>query len=387
MGSSIAVMENARATPGIITRASRRPHSIRRIASLAAVIALVPSVISYAGALSTRSNSGLGVRTVEWLRDQGARGLVNAAENAYYTLEAPATGGPGLHSLPQAGVSASPRKRVTAHYLPGRIRPLIHPALAGEGTWRAVTPRPGARPPVEVATFRSDPNYPRMVAGVAWIDHTRTSLHLYPGLLEPSVTLPRGAAEVPLVDRAHLLATFNSGFKLADSHGGFAINGQTYAPMQFGKATVIGYASGRVDVIDWLGPSRVGPSVTFARQNLPLIVDGGQPNQNLSNGPEWGATLGNAVRVWRSGVGIDHHGNLIYAAADQQTVGSLAAILIHAGAVRAMEMDINSYWDSFISYAHSNAGAPRNLLPSMVRTPQRYLTPDDRDFFAAYLRG
>ena len=38
----------------------------------------------------------------------------------------------------------------------------------------------------------------------------------------------------------------------------------------------------------------------------------------------WGSTLGNAVRVWRSGAGIDRHGNLIYLAAEDQTAASLA---------------------------------------------------------------
>jgi hypothetical protein len=28
----------------------------------------------------------------------------------------------------------------------------------------------------------------------------------------------------------------------------------------------------------------------------------------------------------------------------------------------------------------------RNLLPGMIRSPLRYLTPDDRDFFAVYLK-
>lgn len=38
----------------------------------------------------------------------------------------------------------------------------------------------------------------------------------------------------------------------------------------------------------------------------PLISDAGpRLNPNLSDGPEWGATVGNAVRVWRSGLGID----------------------------------------------------------------------------------
>ncbi|MBV9804304.1 MAG: phosphodiester glycosidase family protein, partial [Solirubrobacterales bacterium] len=119
---------------------------------------------------------------------------------------------------------------------------------------------------------------------------------------------------------------------------------------------------------------------------LPLIVNHGHVNPNLSDGPEWGATLGNKIFVWRSGVGIDRHGNLIYAAADKQTVASLANILIHAGAVRAMELDINSYWPSFITYRFPGAGKPANLLADMVRSPLRYLTPDDRDFFAVYLR-
>ena len=86
------------------------------------------------------------------------------------------------------------------------------------------------------------------------------------------------------------------------------------------------------------------------------------------------------------GVGIDRHGNLIYAAGNDQTVTSLAAALIRAGAVRAMELDINPYWVSFITYSGSGALGPSNLLPDMHRAATRYLTPDDRDFFAVYLR-
>ena len=35
--------------------------------------------------------------------------------------------------------------------------------------------------------------------------------------------------------------------------------------------------------------------------------------------------------------------------------------MIHAGAVRAMELDINTYWTSFITYRSRRAGAA-NLL-------------------------
>jgi hypothetical protein len=41
---------------------------------------------------------------------------------------------------------------------------------------------------------------------------------------------------------------------------------------------------------------------------------------------------------------------------------------------------------SFISYRRPNAAGPSNLLPSMTRAATRYLSPDDRDFFAVYSR-
>lgn len=363
---------------------------IRRIALGAALICLLRAGVSLVSAISQPSNSSASILAVEWLRDNGARGFVNRIESTYYSLTAPAKGGPALSSLPvQPNATAvAPRAvaRAHRHFRPHRIRSAILPALPGEGVWHATIASAGPYPPVLVTTIRADPAYPRLVAGVAWIDHTQTTTFLYPGRQEPSVPLARGPTEVPLRLRGRLVATFNSAFKLKDSGGGFALGGQTYAPLKPGIATIVRYRSGRVDVKGWNGGPNAGPEVLFARQNLPLIVNHGLPNPNLADGPQWGATLGNAVRVWRSGVGVDSHQNLIYAAANQQTVGSLAAILIRAGAVRAMELDINSYWTSFITYRQPGAVDPANLLASMARPPSRYLTPDDRDFFAVLRR-
>ncbi len=267
--------------------------------------------------------------------------------------------------------------------------PLAYPPLPGEGVWRPTQASESrSDPPLLVTTFRSDPSeYPRLVAGVAWINTSRTTISLYAGRLEPSVELPsRGPMEVPPSARSRLLATFNSGFKLVDANGGWALHGHAYAPMRDGQATFVRYANGHCDVVSWHGGAGVPGDVVFARQNLPLIVSSGRPNPALSDSAEWGATLGNAVQVWRSGIGVNRHGNLIYAAADYQTAGSLADILIHAGAVRAMELDINSYWTSFNAYAHPGARQPFKLLEEMERPAERYLTPDDRDFFAVYLR-
>jgi hypothetical protein len=368
------------------SRALRRAHRVRRVIVIAALLALLPGFVSFASMLTQRSDSSLSIRAVEWLRDNGARGLVNRIESIYYSFNAPATGGPGLKALP--GQTAAIRVSRHHHfYKPRNIRPILHPALPGEGVWHPTFIGGGSRPPVLITSYRPDPNYPQMVAGVAWINGSRTSTWLYPGVQEPAVAMPsRGPEEVPLNMRSRLVATFNSAFKLQDSGGGFASGGHTYAAMKPGLATIERLSSGRMNIVGWSGGATVPANVVYARQNLPLIVDHGQLNPNLSDGPEWGATLGNAIRVWRSGVGVDRHGNLIYAAAPIQTVASLAEILRHAGAVRAMELDINTYWPSFITYKHPGAQDPANLLTDMDRSPSRYLTPDDRDFFAVYLK-
>ena len=75
----------------------------RRIALAAALVCLIPVAVSYANMLSRRSDSSIGIRTVEWMRDNGARGLVNEVESVYYSLNAPEQGGPALHALPGAG--------------------------------------------------------------------------------------------------------------------------------------------------------------------------------------------------------------------------------------------------------------------------------------------
>ncbi|MBV9607220.1 MAG: phosphodiester glycosidase family protein [Solirubrobacterales bacterium] len=355
---------------------------VRRILALAVVFLVLDAFASFAGAMLRPSNVGAGVRVVEWLRDNGAAGLVSDVEAMYYSLNAPSTGGAALRALPTVGISGAVRP---GSYAPAPIAPAIEPALPGEGVWHGTGPLVAGASPVLVTSFRPDPLYPQMVAGVAWIDTSRVALALYPGRYEPPND-GAPAADVPPQLRSGLVAAFNAGFKLEDSGGGFVDQGHVYAPLRDGQATLIAYRDGRVDVRTWTGGPVPAADVVFARQNLPLIVSGGRLNPNLSDGPEWGATLGNAVRVWRSAVGVDAHGNLLYGAADLQTAASIARVLQRAGAIRAMELDINSEWVTFDYFGGWDASGPHKLLPDMTRDPTRYLTPDDRDFFAAYAR-
>jgi hypothetical protein len=380
------------------TRRDRRPRRLplwrraRRVLLLACCICLIPAGVSWVSALSAPRNVGIGVASVEWLRQHGGNSLVSQIENTYYTLTAPEKGGPPLRSLPQVGVAAVEEEeeegkgKAATAYRPANVKPLIQPALPGEGVWKKAGAKVGSRPPVLLTTFRSDPEYPQFVAGVAWIDSSQTHLEYVPGLAEPPEISNRGPAEVPQGLRKKLVATFNGGFPLETSNAGLIYRGETIESMVNGIATLVEYRDGRVDIVKWEHGPNPGPRVLFAKQNLPPIIYEGKLNPNLGDGPEWGATVNNAVRVWRSGLGIDSHGNLLYAAANYQTVESLAKILQRAGAVRALELDINEDWTSFITYRHPGAGEPSNMLPEMFRPPERYLTPDERDFFAVYLR-
>ena len=332
-------------------------------------------------------------RTVEWIRANHGNWMVDEVEHYYYTWTSPKKGGPQLRVLPPIGLAS--RRLVDARpasvrrhraMWPRRIPSVFPHPLPGEGVWSGTGPIIDGRPGVLVTEFRTEVDYPRIVAYVAWIDHTRTSVAFYPGRYEPPRAPVRGPMQVPPGERWRLLATFNGGFIYTDGHNGSSIGGTMYEPLANGLATMVAYRDGRVDIKTWTGGRVAGPQVAFARQSLPLIVDHGRLNPALNDSSQWGYTLGNAVRVWRTGAGIDRRGNLIYAAADAQTVVTLARILQRAGAVRAMQLDINPEWPTLITYTHHGGLDPVKVVPNYQQPATRYLVPDDRDFFAVYRR-
>jgi hypothetical protein len=378
------------------TAAARGPRRRRRPrlrwVALAVLVLLSPAIWSYTTTMLQPSSLPLWPRSVEWLRQHHGNWLVDTSEHYYYTWNAPKKGGPQLAALPVLGLPAAearPRateRRRRAAAWPPRVRSVFARPLAGEGVWRPTGAPVDGRPPVLVTTFRSEVDYPRIVAYVAWFDHTRTAAAWYPGRYEPPSAPLRGPMSIPSDQRWRLLATFNGGFIYTDGHNGSSIGGVGYEPLKQGLATLIAYRDGRVDVKMWTGGPVAGRNVAFARQSLPLIVDHGRLNPALNDSSQWGFTLGNAVRVWRTGAGIDRRGNLIYAAADDQTVVTLARILQRAGAVRAMQLDINPEWPTLITYIHDHGTIPVEVVPNPMQPSTRYLVPDDRDFFAIYRR-
>ena len=238
-----------------------------------------------------------------------------------------------------------------------------------------------------MTTFRPDAANTGVVAYVSWIRTATTQLALFLGYQGPGATsLNRGPQQVPTVGRQNLLATFNSGFYEADSAEGFYTNGTTYFPMVKGHATVVRYVDGSVDVVDWQGGSTPGPNVVMARQNLQLLVNDGSVTPEASNNSAFGITLGGVPAVWRTGIGIDQQGDLIYATAAAQTSASLAQMFVHLGCVRAMQLDINPAWPIFVTYGGPNAADPALFVPNPQQVPWRFLSSSTKDFFAVYLK-
>ena len=82
--------------------------------------------------------------------------------------------------------------------------------------------------------------------------------------------------------------------------------------------------------------------------------------------------------MWRSGLGVTADGALVYVGGPGLDIADLANILVRAGAVRAMELDINTDWVNFSTYQPSTPGGAATatdgteLLPGMTGTPGRY---------------
>ena len=349
------------------------------------------AVVSYAAWMVQPTSMSWSERSVEWVRADVPFGnwLVDETEHIYYTMNAPQKGGPQLKSLPRVGLTSGAPIATPRAPWPPRIVPIFPHPLPGEGVWKPTGPPVDGAPPVLVTTFRPELDYPRIVAYVAWFDHTGTATAYYPGRYEPPNAAVRGPMMVPYDQRWRLLATFNGGFTYVDGDNGSADNGRTNEPLKDGNATLIGYRDGRIAIARWSGGPNAGPDVAWARQSLAPIVWNGELNPLLNtdpNSPQWGYTLGGVTRIWRTGVGVDRRGNLIYAVANDQTVITIAKILQHAGAVRAMEFDINPEWHTLITYGHHNGLDPKEVEPQPMQPLTRYLVPDDRDFIAVYRR-
>lgn len=345
--------------------------------------------------LTANTTDPLSVRVVEWARDHRMGGLVGAVERSWYSHHQPRTGGTPKGGIPHAPIivvraHARPVRKAKAapvapaNVAPPNVAPLVAHPLPNEGVWQPSGRLVHGRPVMWMTYLRPDAIHTSLLAGVAHFDMSHLTATLHAGTDVPGGGPWTHGAQIATTDYPSVIAAFNSAFRLDNSGGGYYAEGRTVQPLVANRASFVSYANGHVDVGLWDRDDTLTSGVTAVRQNLGLIVDGGSvvPGLADANSAQWGGTVGNHIYVWRSGVGVDAHGNLVYAAGPGLNVATLAEIMRRAGCVRAMELDINSWWVTLTEYTSDGHGGIQgsNLLPSMVRAASRYLGNSTRDF-------
>ncbi len=309
-----------------------------------------------------------------------ARGGASSAPPASSTARAAARQG-----TPSSGGGGA-----TAPHLPSNLRiPSGYPQAQGEGVWVPTGPSVGGQAVMARTFVLPDPQRPYERVDLVWMDTRLLNLHLVAGTAHPKAASGvRGSGVIPVSARGRLVAAFNGGFKKYAGHYGsfgYRAAGVWYRTPVNGLATLAVYPDHHAVIGAWGGQRLpASPAPWSLLQNLRLLINHGQISPNISQGGLWGMTVGNSVRVWRSGLAQTASGNLIYAAGIPVTAHTLARVFALAGARQAMQLDINSYWVTFNLYHATSPGANTvvgtKLMPNMVRPADRYLTPDRRDF-------
>jgi hypothetical protein len=361
------------------------------------VLGVVAVLVVVAGwsvghALTVPGGGSFAERIAEWARGHELGPLVTFGE--WLSYSPPRTGGRPSVSFNKLGGTPVRGKRHYAGLVPVIPARLGSPAgrpLPGEGVWKVAVSVRGV-PAVFKTYVRESRRYSSYYAGIVSMDQRLVRFSLRPGSADPGPGGWGTPMDIPAGHRTGLVATFNSGFRIASAGGGFYLNGHYDGALVKGAASEVYYRDGRLRIGSWgYGGLHLGPHVAGVRQNLKLIVINGRVpaavDQNVLS--SWGATLGGGYYVWRSGIGITRDGQIIYVYGPALDVRTLASLLRRAGAVTAMELDINPAWMSFMYYlpqGHPGNPTPVNLLPGQSQPPGRYYSVSSRDFTAVFAR-
>jgi hypothetical protein len=258
---------------------------------------------------------------------------------------------------------------------------------ARQGQWLPAARTVSGQSAVSVGLFQPPGGGP--LVGVAKMDTSLLRFAVYAGTSQPGGQWSNQAMVAPAL-RDQLVVAFNSGFQFNLAQGGWFADGRVGVPLRAGTASLVVWSDGSATVGAWGRDMTMSPRVVAVRQNLPLLVDAGAAVPSSTFPRAWGPTLGGVVRTWRSGLGDDGIGHLIYAGGPGLDPAALAAVLVAAGARRAMELDINPEWVLFDTFSAgpgpTPTTVPSKLLPNMFFRADHFFGPDWRDFVVAFAK-
>ena len=227
-----------------------------------------------------------------------------------------------------------------------------------------------------------------------WMNSKLLSFNLYASSLMPGGGPYFHTSPVSPSDSMNLVAAFNSGFKMGDSHGGYYIDGRAVSPLINGQASAVISSDGSLNVGSWGTEIPMTPTVVAVRQNLTLLVDNGAVNPATSSAPyeSWGVTWPGGPTTKRSAVGVTANGAVLFGAGSTLTVAQLAQAMAAGGAVRAMSLDQNSYYPQFSAFSPfgftpASPANANNVVPGLEASDRYFQSSWNRDFFTASALG
>ena len=333
-------------------------------------------------AVFTPINDPVSAKIAEWARGHGMGSVVTGLESIQYALNPPKIGGtPRLDLL---------RGEAGGGYVHSPLQSIVTPALPHEGIFTPLVTYHGIRL-LQVAYLRPDVQHTSYLSAVVWMSGSHTRLIQHPGQSDPGhLSLWSEKTSISSSPASGLVAAFNGGFKIKDARGGYYDNSHTLGRLVPDAASLVIYRNGSSNIGAWGTDVKMTPEVVSVRQNLQLLIENGRlaPNLDAAVKANWGTTVGASTNVWRSGIGITPSGDLVYVAGDALSAHSLATLLKRAGAVRAMQLDINKSWISYMWFSRSVGS--HHLIPHKIlnfeRSANRYFNATSRDFFAVYYR-
>jgi hypothetical protein len=266
---------------------------------------------------------------------------------------------------------------------PATIVSPVTPAEPKEGVWQPVGTLVNGVPAVYVTRVRADTVHTSYYASMMWIDTMLAKAMFVPGYEEPGGPNPYNGA-LPQQYWPDVLANVNGAFRLDDSQGGYYYQGTMVRPLVDGRASAVIYKDGTVTIGKWGRDVSMTPDVDVVRQNLKLIVDGGQSKvSSPSDNVVWGATTDKESLAWRAAMGQRADGSIVYIGSPYLSAQGLADSLVAAGVQNAMVLDMNNWWTAGFYFEHDEAGKPvcHKLDPAIQEGCDRFLKAYKRDSF------
>lgn len=335
-------------------------------------------------------------------RENGMGVLVAIAEDIYYGyLHTPEVGGDGtlaqdftgddttsgvVEDLPEANNSLW-GPALTPSEVPDRVASPVTPK-AGEGIWVGSRIVVNGSTAIRIARIRPDTEHTSYFATLVWLDSKLLAFTQVPGTEVPEGDFDRGNGQVPAELKPFYVAGLNDAFLMRDSQGGYVYGNHVVKKLVNGKATLVTYQDGTLDVLKW-GRDNPVKDMQAARQNLTLLVDNGVSQVTDESQSKWGWVwhgVGSGKNlVWRSAIGVRKDGTIVYCIGSTLSARSLADMMVRAGAVTAMPLDMNSaYANGFLYGPYENG---KRLDPAIYREPDRFLIPSERDFVAVFAKS